>query len=208
MNKRVESFTINPLATIRDYCSLQCVDKEAHNQTRFFGKCNPPSRATFSCFIKRSTQVDPFFSYSTIWIWIFSFASKFLYKYLFLWKEKFQVFLPFGVRQFIEKKINDKDVDCTLFDEAIKHVEQVLKNDPYVRFLQSNEYIGLLEKLHWGNSLIRENWTFSKFFWIISGKFLWIYKFGENFRKFSHNFSIFFSSTIIIFKTSKGSTFH
>uniref|UniRef100_A0A914ZKS2 RGS domain-containing protein n=1 Tax=Parascaris univalens TaxID=6257 RepID=A0A914ZKS2_PARUN len=59
-----------------------------------------------------------------------------------------QVFLPFGVRQFIEKKINDKDVDCTLFDEAIKHVEQVLKNDPYVRFLQSNEYIELLEKLH------------------------------------------------------------
>ncbi|KHN84115.1 Regulator of G-protein signaling rgs-3, partial [Toxocara canis] len=59
-----------------------------------------------------------------------------------------EVFLPFGVRQFIEKKINDKDVDCTLFDEAIKHVEQVLKNDPYVRFLQSKEYISLLEKLH------------------------------------------------------------
>uniref|UniRef100_A0A0M3HG60 DUF2179 domain-containing protein n=1 Tax=Ascaris lumbricoides TaxID=6252 RepID=A0A0M3HG60_ASCLU len=42
--------------------------------------------------------------------------------------EKFLVFLPFGVRQFIEKKINDKDVDCTLFDEAIKHVEQKDRN--------------------------------------------------------------------------------
>uniref|UniRef100_A0A0N5BQ62 RGS domain-containing protein n=1 Tax=Strongyloides papillosus TaxID=174720 RepID=A0A0N5BQ62_STREA len=58
-----------------------------------------------------------------------------------------EVFLPFGLRQTIEKKIQQKDVDITLFDEAIKHVEQVLKNDPYVRFLQSKEYLDLLEKL-------------------------------------------------------------
>lgn len=60
----------------------------------------------------------------------------------------FQVFLPFGVRQLLEKRINEKDVDVTLFDDAIKHVEQVLKNDPYVRFLQSKEYSDLLDKLH------------------------------------------------------------
>ncbi|VDL87437.1 unnamed protein product [Nippostrongylus brasiliensis] len=35
-----------------------------------------------------------------------------------------EVFLPFGVRQVIERKIQEKDVDITLFDEAIKHVEQ------------------------------------------------------------------------------------
>uniref|UniRef100_A0A0N4ZW79 RGS domain-containing protein n=1 Tax=Parastrongyloides trichosuri TaxID=131310 RepID=A0A0N4ZW79_PARTI len=58
-----------------------------------------------------------------------------------------EVFLPFGLRQTIEKKIQQKDVDITLFDEAIKHVEQILKNDPYVRFLQSKDYLNLLEKL-------------------------------------------------------------
>ncbi|KIH42378.1 hypothetical protein ANCDUO_27637, partial [Ancylostoma duodenale] len=58
-----------------------------------------------------------------------------------------QVFLPFGVRQVIEKKIQEKDVDISLFDEAIKHVEQVLRNDPYVRFLQSPQYLNLLAKL-------------------------------------------------------------
>ncbi|VDN43084.1 unnamed protein product [Gongylonema pulchrum] len=52
-----------------------------------------------------------------------------------------------GVRQLIEKRINEKDVDSTLFDEAVKHVEQVLRNDPYVRFLQSTEYNDLLAKL-------------------------------------------------------------
>ncbi|EYC20128.1 hypothetical protein Aduo_004023 [Ancylostoma duodenale] len=58
-----------------------------------------------------------------------------------------EVFLPFGVRQVIEKKIQEKDVDISLFDEAIKHVEQVLRNDPYVRFLQSPQYLNLLAKL-------------------------------------------------------------
>ncbi|CAD6192556.1 unnamed protein product [Caenorhabditis auriculariae] len=58
-----------------------------------------------------------------------------------------EVFLPFGVRQVIERRITDKDIDITLFDEAIKHVEQVLRNDPYVRFLQSDQYLGLLSKL-------------------------------------------------------------
>ncbi|VDM60408.1 unnamed protein product [Angiostrongylus costaricensis] len=58
-----------------------------------------------------------------------------------------EVFLPFGVRQVIEKKIHEKDVDISLFDEAIKHVEQVLRNDPYVRFLQSPQYLNLLAKL-------------------------------------------------------------
>ena len=51
-----------------------------------------------------------------------------------------EVFLPFGVRQGIESRLNDKKVDQALFDDAIKHVEQVLRNDPYVRFLQSEEY--------------------------------------------------------------------
>uniref|UniRef100_A0A7E4W4D2 RGS domain-containing protein n=1 Tax=Panagrellus redivivus TaxID=6233 RepID=A0A7E4W4D2_PANRE len=59
-----------------------------------------------------------------------------------------EVFLPFGLRQNLIKRIKDKDVDLTLFDEATKHVENVLKNDPYVRFLQSNNYKQLLEKLH------------------------------------------------------------
>lgn len=56
--------------------------------------------------------------------------------------------MPFGLRQKIEKKIKEKDVDETLFDDAVKHVEQILKNDPYVRFLQSKEYQNLLEKLN------------------------------------------------------------
>ncbi|EGT48285.1 CBN-RGS-3 protein [Caenorhabditis brenneri] len=58
-----------------------------------------------------------------------------------------EVFLPFGVRQVIERRIHDNQIDITLFDEAIKHVEQVLRNDPYVRFLQSHQYIDLLSKL-------------------------------------------------------------
>ncbi|CAG9538161.1 unnamed protein product, partial [Cercopithifilaria johnstoni] len=58
-----------------------------------------------------------------------------------------EIFLPFGLRQVIENKIETEDVDSTLFDEAIKHIEQVLKNDPYVRFLQSTEYNDLLAKL-------------------------------------------------------------
>ncbi|CCD66106.1 Regulator of G-protein signaling rgs-3 [Caenorhabditis elegans] len=58
-----------------------------------------------------------------------------------------EVFLPFGVRQVIERRIQDNQIDITLFDEAIKHVEQVLRNDPYVRFLQSSQYIDLLSKL-------------------------------------------------------------
>jgi hypothetical protein len=52
------------------------------------------------------------------------------------------------MRQRIEKKIREKDVDETLFDESVKHVEQILKNDPYVRFLQSKDYNDLLAKLH------------------------------------------------------------
>ncbi|VDM94599.1 unnamed protein product [Onchocerca ochengi] len=58
-----------------------------------------------------------------------------------------EIFLPFGLRQIIDSRIEANDVDSTLFDEAIKHIEQVLKNDPYVRFLQSNEYNDLLTKL-------------------------------------------------------------
>ncbi|CAI5442525.1 unnamed protein product [Caenorhabditis angaria] len=58
-----------------------------------------------------------------------------------------EVFLPFGVRQVVERRINDKESDISLFDEAIKHVEQVLRNDPYVRFLQSSQYTNLLAKL-------------------------------------------------------------
>uniref|UniRef100_A0A0R3RIL5 RGS domain-containing protein n=1 Tax=Elaeophora elaphi TaxID=1147741 RepID=A0A0R3RIL5_9BILA len=58
-----------------------------------------------------------------------------------------EIFLPFGLRQVIDSRIEAKDVDNTLFDEAVKHVEQVLKNDPYVRFLQSAEYNDLLVKL-------------------------------------------------------------
>uniref|UniRef100_A0A8R1XN21 RGS domain-containing protein n=1 Tax=Onchocerca volvulus TaxID=6282 RepID=A0A8R1XN21_ONCVO len=58
-----------------------------------------------------------------------------------------EIFLPFGLRQIIDSRIEANDVDSTLFDEAIKHIEQVLKNDPYVRFLQSNEYSDLLTKL-------------------------------------------------------------
>lgn len=58
-----------------------------------------------------------------------------------------EVYLPFGVRQQIDKKIREKNVDETLFNDAIKHVEQILKNDPYVRFLQSKAYTQLLSKL-------------------------------------------------------------
>ncbi|VDK73509.1 unnamed protein product [Litomosoides sigmodontis] len=58
-----------------------------------------------------------------------------------------EIFLPFGLRQVIDSQIEAQDVDSTLFDEAVKHVEQVLKNDPYVRFLQSTEYNDLLLKL-------------------------------------------------------------
>jgi len=58
-----------------------------------------------------------------------------------------EVFLPFGLRQNLIKRIKDKDVDLSLFEDAAKHVEQVLKNDPYVRFLASNNYRALLTKL-------------------------------------------------------------
>ncbi|KAI6184702.1 Regulator of G-protein signaling rgs-3 [Aphelenchoides bicaudatus] len=58
-----------------------------------------------------------------------------------------EVYLPFGVRQQILKRIREKTVDETLFDDAVKHVEQILKNDPYVRFLQSKPYIQLMAKL-------------------------------------------------------------
>ncbi|CAD5213960.1 unnamed protein product [Bursaphelenchus xylophilus] len=58
-----------------------------------------------------------------------------------------EIFLPFGVRQGVEKLLKEKEVDQHLFDNAIKHVEQLLKNDPYVRFLQSKEYNDLLAKL-------------------------------------------------------------
>nr|CAD2187571.1 unnamed protein product [Meloidogyne enterolobii] len=59
-----------------------------------------------------------------------------------------EVFFPFGLRQRVEKKIREKNVDDTVFDEAVKHVEQILKNDPYVRFINSKEYNDLLAKLH------------------------------------------------------------
>lgn len=58
-----------------------------------------------------------------------------------------EVYLPFGVRSAIDKNIREKTVDETLFDDAVKHVEQILKNDPYVRFLQSKSYTQLLSKL-------------------------------------------------------------
>uniref|UniRef100_A0A915PPN2 RGS domain-containing protein n=1 Tax=Setaria digitata TaxID=48799 RepID=A0A915PPN2_9BILA len=58
-----------------------------------------------------------------------------------------EIFLPFGLRQVIDNRIETKEVDNTLFDEAVKHVEHVLKNDPYIRFLQSTEYNDLLAKL-------------------------------------------------------------
>lgn len=58
-----------------------------------------------------------------------------------------EIFLPFGVRQGIERKIKTKEVDVNLFDLSTKHVEQLLKNDPYVRFLQSKDYTELLAKL-------------------------------------------------------------
>ncbi|GMR38875.1 hypothetical protein PMAYCL1PPCAC_09070 [Pristionchus mayeri] len=58
-----------------------------------------------------------------------------------------EVFLPFGTKQLIDAKIADDDIDISLFDEATRHVEQVLRNDPYVRFLQSAEYENLVAKL-------------------------------------------------------------
>ena len=47
----------------------------------------------------------------------------------------------------IERRVEDKDVDIAIFDEAVKHVEQILRNDPYVRYLQSPQYADLLSKL-------------------------------------------------------------
>ena len=47
----------------------------------------------------------------------------------------------------IERRVEDKDVDIGIFDEAVKHVEQILRNDPYVRYLQSPQYTDLLAKL-------------------------------------------------------------
>ena len=59
----------------------------------------------------------------------------------------FQVFLPHGVRNNLLKLIKEKDITATLFDDAIKYVEQVLRNDPYVRFLQSDTYKNLLSRI-------------------------------------------------------------
>ncbi len=50
----------------------------------------------------------------------------------------------FPFRQAIDQKIRDRKIDGALFEDAVKHVEQVLRNDPYVRFLQSKEYTELL----------------------------------------------------------------
>ncbi|VDD96385.1 unnamed protein product [Enterobius vermicularis] len=58
-----------------------------------------------------------------------------------------EVFLAFGIRQLIEKRIKDDDIDASLFDDAIKHVEKVLKTEPYHRFINSEEYKNLLHKL-------------------------------------------------------------
>uniref|UniRef100_A0AC35G1A4 RGS domain-containing protein n=1 Tax=Panagrolaimus sp. PS1159 TaxID=55785 RepID=A0AC35G1A4_9BILA len=58
-----------------------------------------------------------------------------------------EVFLPHGVRNNLLRLIKEKEIDATLFDDAIKYVEQVLRNDPYVRFLQSDTYKDLLNRL-------------------------------------------------------------
>ncbi|GMS86792.1 hypothetical protein PENTCL1PPCAC_8967, partial [Pristionchus entomophagus] len=58
-----------------------------------------------------------------------------------------EVFLPFGCKQLIDTKVAEDKIDIGLFDEATKHIEQVLRNDPYVRFLQSEEYYSLCDKL-------------------------------------------------------------
>uniref|UniRef100_A0A914Y0V7 RGS domain-containing protein n=1 Tax=Panagrolaimus superbus TaxID=310955 RepID=A0A914Y0V7_9BILA len=58
-----------------------------------------------------------------------------------------EVFLPHGVRNNLLRLIKEKEIDGTLFDDSIKYVEQVLRNDPYVRFLQSDTYKDLLSRL-------------------------------------------------------------
>ncbi|TMS35900.1 hypothetical protein L596_003192 [Steinernema carpocapsae] len=58
-----------------------------------------------------------------------------------------EIFLPYGMREMIARKVKNKEVDMTLFDGATKHIEEILKNDPYVRFLQSKEYRDLLDRL-------------------------------------------------------------
>ncbi|KAK0396222.1 hypothetical protein QR680_001625 [Steinernema hermaphroditum] len=59
-----------------------------------------------------------------------------------------EIFLPYGMREMIARRVKNKEVDMTLFDGATKHIEEILKNDPYVRFLQSKEYRDLLDRLN------------------------------------------------------------
>uniref|UniRef100_A0A183VA95 Regulator of G-protein signaling rgs-3 n=2 Tax=Toxocara canis TaxID=6265 RepID=A0A183VA95_TOXCA len=58
-----------------------------------------------------------------------------------------EVFLPFEVRNLIQEKLMQGRVDANLFEEAIRYVATILKNDAYIRFLQSDEYRDLLARL-------------------------------------------------------------
>lgn len=140
MNKRVESFTINPLATIRDYCSLQCVDKEAHNQTRFFGKCNPPSRATFSCFIKRSTQVDPFFFHIPL--------SEFEY---------FHLLLNFCINIFFYEKKNFRYFYRLVYDNLLRRRSTIKMSIAHFLMRRLNMLSKYLKMIHMYDSYNRMN---------------------------------------------------
>ena len=57
------------------------------------------------------------------------------------------MFVPVPTRKLIDQKLTTgKGVDNKLFNQASKQVEQALRNDAYVRFLQSDEYIELFER--------------------------------------------------------------
>ncbi|KAH7694422.1 Protein RGS-3 c, partial [Aphelenchoides avenae] len=58
-----------------------------------------------------------------------------------------EVHLPLGFRDRIAKKVREKAVDVTLFDEAVKHVEEKMKAENYTLFIQSKAYVELLQKL-------------------------------------------------------------
>ncbi|GMT34987.1 hypothetical protein PFISCL1PPCAC_26284, partial [Pristionchus fissidentatus] len=58
-----------------------------------------------------------------------------------------EVYLPYSIKEKIERRVANGLVAIDLFDEAIRHIEQALRNDPYVRFLLSPEYKNLCAKL-------------------------------------------------------------
>ncbi|GMT06442.1 hypothetical protein PENTCL1PPCAC_28616, partial [Pristionchus entomophagus] len=58
-----------------------------------------------------------------------------------------EIYVPHYVKDAIALNVASNKIEISLFDEATQYVEQILRNDPYVRFIQSPGYLNLLNSL-------------------------------------------------------------